>query len=124
MARSALDGITDTEARADLATSFDGLSDGVQAAILGELSMPEPGYVKEATAEQVELFTETEEGETLVEEWGGYDSRRTAHNVGIVRAKMRAAVERMSEADRQEFETWYDNLSEAEARSAIAALVT
>ncbi len=90
---------------------------------MSELSMPQPGYVKEATGTEIELFQETEEGEDLVREWGGANSNKTARHVGAIRAKMRAAVDRMSEADRQEFEIWYDNLSTAEARAALAALV-
>ena len=124
VAAAAVVGIAAAQARADFETSFDGLSEGVQAAILGELSMLSPGYVKEASADEIELFATTEEGEALVREWGGSGSRKAAHNVGMIRAKMRAVVDGMSAADNAEFTRWFDNLTSGEVLSALRAIVT
>ena len=60
----------------------------------------------------------------LLREWGGFGSRGAAHNVGIVRGTMKAAVDRMSAADRAEFGVWFDNLTSAEAHSVLRAIVT
>jgi hypothetical protein len=121
---AAVGGVADAELRADFVTSFDGLSEGVQAAIAAELPMPEPGYVREASTEDIELFATTEEGEALVSDWGGPGSRRAARNVAIIKGKMRAAIDRMTEAEREEFGVWFDGLTPGEARSALRAIVT
>jgi hypothetical protein len=122
VAGAAVAGISDTEARADFEASFEGLPDGAQVAIIAEISMPEPGYVKEATDDDIELFASTEEGRALVGEWGGPNTRAAARNVGIVKGKLRAAMDEMSESDRQHFEVWFDNLASSEALSALRAL--
>jgi len=122
VAGAAVAGISDMEARADFETSFEGLPDGAQVAIIAEISMPEPGYVKEATDDDIELFASTEEGRALVGEWGGPNTRAAARNVGIVTGKMRAAMDQMTESDREHFQVWFDGLTSGEARSALRAL--
>ena len=37
---------------------------------------------------------------------------------------MKAAVDAMSEAEREEFKTWYDGLTSVDARAVLRAIVT
>ena len=115
-------GIEDAENRAYFTTSFDGMSEGVRTAIYQQLALPEMGYVREASKDQFKWFSGSGEGAELAEEWGG-QNRKAMRNIGIVIARVNAALGDMTPSQDQEFRGWYNCLPMDERCAVLRAVV-
>ncbi|MBT5675255.1 MAG: hypothetical protein HOJ07_06155, partial [Rhodospirillaceae bacterium] len=117
VAAGALGGIEDAMLRDDFTVSFEGLSEGTQAAVYSQLSKPEMAYVRIADAEEYEDFAESEVGDALISAWGP-DSHNASHNIGVVIARFATLLDNLNPSQTQEFEYWRGATTAAEKIAA------
>ncbi|MBB4277244.1 hypothetical protein [Rhizobium mongolense] len=72
-----LGGLLD-EQRQDLVAAVDSLPEGVRTVIFEELAQGTSGYVRDASAAEVNAFAASAVGNQLVREWGGRAAKRVA----------------------------------------------
>ena len=115
-AQVALDELGEAEG-ASLVQGFDSLPEGAQAAAFRFLAIA-PGRAAPASEDAVQAFGSTEEGASLIQEWG----RQAATNIGTVRTRIELIASSMNEADRAAATAWFENLSPTQAAAVMRAL--
>ena len=111
-ATDVVQGVPETE-QADLIASFNGLPDGVIAAIAGELTSTRGTGFAYASAEQVSKFA-TEQGGHVLREWGD----DCAVTMARVMARLNRCMNDMSESEEASFVAWHESLTGGQ-RAAI-----
>jgi len=103
---------------AALVTGFEALPDGVQSVIFNELSLAPPAGVAPASEDALAAFGELEEGARLLERWGADAPAR----LGIVRARIDAVMEGLTEGGKVAAAAWLDALPPDHAFHVMRAL--
>jgi hypothetical protein len=91
----------------DLQMSFEGLPRAVQSAIFDELGAYRPGFVAEATPDELEGFkVAIDGGAELVARWGG----RARWQLGRIFDSFKRVREGLSASDRASFDGWWNRV--------------
>jgi hypothetical protein len=112
----------DSYDRMDLVARFEygTLGENIQSAILEQLGIGLPGFVKPASDKMVERFCETEEGRILQRHWRS----RTAKNLAIALTRIGYIKDQLSGHECEQIDDWIESLSVQQRIAIWIALTT